>query len=947
MYFRVSWDQEFDDLMFHLWSKYGKKLFTLDGIGEQLDLQKFSKNFFNNPNTTADVSVDANANVVAKTGIEYNFEMPKPLKRYNSYFLLWKELRKKYGLEYANTTIESQLTGDIYINDFTDIACPYSYHKGTTIHICSIDQKDKHAITMERLFGEYITHMVEHSDYDSINLEHFNLSILDVGWVPLKQIVRHKTDQPLIKFTTENGNVLIVTADHPCILAGHREKKAEDVQIGDLFIEDAEVDVPVVSKEIYDKNSGYVYDVTTSTGTFESNHILCHNCFNYSTYDIALEGLNGISKRLNVSPPQNLSTFLRQVEQFMVVAANSTLGATGFADILLVAAKYVEKIQQTGKDGHVTIDPSDLDTYVREKLTEFIYTVNWEFRGGGQSPFSNVSIYDGNFLLNLCPDYQVSPKTVQKLQRIYLDVMNTEMHRTPLTFPVTTACFAVDENMEIQDEEFLQYIAEMNKEFGFINLYNGTTSTLSSCCFGNDTLVEPHGPASVYSVTFEQLYAMHKDSKCDVRLGMKKQKATVIRIPAPKKMYQITDKEGHKYTVTPDHIHCTSEGDKTTEQLKVGDYLTYEAVYVHRDLFDEKTSKGRVVQFAQNWEVRVAYSAIADIQEIEYTHPWVYCVECENKNIPYFTLWSGLITHNCRLRSERKSEYFNSFGAGSTKIGSLGVVTANIPRAAKKANGDYDKFMENVHELFVMAQRINSCKRKLINKRIELDAAPLYSHGYMDLSKQYSTFGVVGINEAVQLMGMDILTPAGQRLVVDLLDHISEWIDQAEKEEHAPHNVEQVPAESSAVKLAKKDEMLGYKIGVPLYSNQFIPLITKADMLDRLRLQGMFDSKLSGGAIAHINVGEPIADTETIVNLMKFAAKQGVVYWAINYKLNCCSNKHTWVGTETCPTCGKHWDSQITRVVGFFTTVKNWNPTRREHDWPQRQFYNEQDLSVD
>ena len=128
MFFKVEWDEEFDTLMMHLWSKYGKALFTLDGIGEQMDLNKFAKNFFNNKQSTADVSVDANANVVAKTGIEYNFEMPKPLKRYNSYFLIWKELKKKYGLEVANSIIESQLTGDIYINDFTDVASPYCFN---------------------------------------------------------------------------------------------------------------------------------------------------------------------------------------------------------------------------------------------------------------------------------------------------------------------------------------------------------------------------------------------------------------------------------------------------------------------------------------------------------------------------------------------------------------------------------------------------------------------------------------------------------------------------------------------------------------------------------------------------------------------------------------------------------------------------------------------------
>ena len=49
--------------------------------------------------------------------MEYNFELAKPLKRYNSYYLLWKELRKQFGHQTANEIIELQLTGAIYIND--------------------------------------------------------------------------------------------------------------------------------------------------------------------------------------------------------------------------------------------------------------------------------------------------------------------------------------------------------------------------------------------------------------------------------------------------------------------------------------------------------------------------------------------------------------------------------------------------------------------------------------------------------------------------------------------------------------------------------------------------------------------------------------------------------------------------------------------------------------
>lgn len=108
-----------------------------------------------------------------------------------------------------------------------------------------------------------------------------------------------------------------------------------------------------------------------------------NDCFNFSTSDIALNGLVGISKRMSIKPPKSFDTFIRQVEQFMVYAANSTLGATGFADIFIVGAHFVEKIKETGKDGHVVVN--DIETYLSEKIRSFIYTVNWEFRGNQSS----------------------------------------------------------------------------------------------------------------------------------------------------------------------------------------------------------------------------------------------------------------------------------------------------------------------------------------------------------------------------------------------------------------------------------------------------------------------------------------------------------------------------------------------------------------------------------
>lgn len=628
MHINITYDDNFVELMLHLKSKYGAKLFELDGIGSQLDIDKFSKGFFTNSTTTADVSVDSNSNISTKDMIVYNTELPKPYFRLNAYYLVWKKLRQLYGHAEANRVIEMQLSGDFYINDFHGVSQPY--------------------------------------------------------------------------------------------------------------------------------------------------------CYNYSTYDIALEGLTMVNKIRSVAP-KHLYAFKSQLEQFVVIAANSTLGAVGLADLFIVMGYYVDRILESKSDaGFHFATEADCWKYVKENLVSFIYTVNQPSRAN-QSPFTNVSLFDDAFLENLAPEY-VFPdgkaptiSTIKKIQEIFIDTMNEELRRTPVTFPVTTACFSVNDENDINDKAFLDMISEKNMEFGFINLYCGKTSTLSSCC---------------------------------------------------------------------------------------------------------------------------------------------------------------------RLRSDTSSEYFNSFGSGSTKIGSLGVVTVNLPRLAYKNKDNEEEFFEALTDIVEVVAKINNSKRHIIRKRIENGAQPLYSLGFMDINKQYSTCGLNGINEALEIMGYDITSEEGVEFGLKMLAVINNVNDRMQKQYKSPHNCEQTPSENSSIKLANKDKLVGYDLGYPLYSNQFIPLTTKADMLDRIKLQGVFDKHFSGGAICHLNVEEKIEDKEHMKSMIKSCAKKGVIYFAINYNLQRCKNYHMTVGKSgTCAICGEPIEESFTRVVGFLTAVNNWHKVRREEDYPERQFY--------
>ena len=503
-------------------------------------------------------------------------------------------------------------------------------------------------------------------------------------------------------------------------------------------------------------------------------------CFNFSCLDVVFSGLPFVNK-IKSEPPKHLNSYVNQMIQFVTYASNSVAGAVGLADFLICLSYFYDKEVSCG----AITDPE-----VKQQIQSFIFSVNQPFRGGHQSAFTNVSLFDDFFLQKMCSEYRFpngtspNPETVKKLQVMYMDVMNDTLDKTPCTFPVTTACFSVNEERDINDIPFMRLVCEKNLKYGWINFYAGSTSTLSSCC---------------------------------------------------------------------------------------------------------------------------------------------------------------------RLRSEADHEYFNTFGAGGTKIGSLSVTTINLPRIAyvtkhrvwMSGGDEKGMFLNELKDRVEMCAEINHIKRHVIKKRIENGNLPLYSLGFMDLKKQYSTCGLNGINEAVEIMGYDILTKEGQDFVFDILNVVNKVNKSMEKRFGYPHNCEQTPSENSAIKLAQSDKILGYNSKYEFYSNQFIPLTVQTDMLNRILLQGMFDNLMTGGAILHLNVAERIENVEDLEKLVRQSIKKGVIYQAVNYVINVCEDGHVSVSrdAQTCPVCGKPIPDKLTRVVGFLTNSKNWHKTRREHDFPERKFY--------
>lgn len=284
----------------------------------------------------------------------------------------------------------------------------------------------------------------------------------------------------------------------------------------------------------------------------------------------------------------------------------------------------------------------------------------------------------------------------------------------------------------------------------------------------------------------------------------------------------------------------------------------------------------------------------------------------------------------CRLTTDLDLAGIDSFGNGGVSLGSHRVVTINLARLGKRATS-YDNLMELLREQLDMTTKTLLTHRKLIEKRRDEKFLPFMQRGIIVMDKLFSTIGINGIYECLEQMGYSIMTEQGKQIAHSILQEVKDHSTECSKKYGYPFNVEQVPGESLAVKLAKKDKIL-YGMDYPIYANQFVPLWTDCDIMERIRLDGAFSKVLTGGGISHLNMGEKLTHVNQMKKLIECAIKHGCEHFAINYNYCCCENKHTTISGQVsvCPICSGKIIEQYTRVVGYLTPVSSWNKGRRK-----------------
>lgn len=296
----------------------------------------------------------------------------------------------------------------------------------------------------------------------------------------------------------------------------------------------------------------------------------------------------------------------------------------------------------------------------------------------------------------------------------------------------------------------------------------------------------------------------------------------------------------------------------------------------------------------------------------------------------------------CRLLSDSEmlevANQSNSFGAGS--LGSLGshrVCTINYNRIALESTS-IEEFWQ------IYDDRINSAKQVLIAHKTLLKVLTdaglqmFIENHWISLNRLFSTFGILGIYECALTM-QDKFGIDPTEFKIELLTYLNKLVVKfTEEEDGFIFNIEQIPGESFAVRLAKTDKLLYGDNNVPyhLYANQFVPLWEDANIFERLAEDGKYNQLITGGGIVHATIGEKVSPEQS-KKIIEYAVSCECEHFALNPIYSQCKKGHIIFGDHTkCDICGSEINDKYTRIVGYLTPVSQWNPTRKKYDLPNR-----------
>jgi len=449
------------------------------------------------------------------------------------------------------------------------------------------------------------------------------------------------------------------------------------------------------------------------------------------------------------------------------------------------------------------------------------------------------------------------------------------------------------------------------------------------------------------------------------------------KVPAigPKGMYMIQKSDGSVEMIddvprffNKDDPTDSRNGDADNSQIKDGKILTYGDFEKSAQKFAKALltgwkkgdCDGRSFHFPK-CDLHVDAKSFEDPEQ-EKLVDYAAQVTSENGSV-YFMFDRGdgaVLAQCCRLKEKITDPTMLKYPEKLRFCGFQNV-TINLAQAAYKGK-TLEGTLTEIDNALELGLKAHKQKKEYIQKLLDNDGEPLRALGrpsddgepYIDLKKATYLYGIIGLNEAVQVLTGKQLHESKEAydLGIRVIAHMNKKVNEFRDQTGLKFTLEESPAESATMRLAKIDlkkfeQAKGIIKGTeqsPYYTNS-IHFAPGADvgLTDRIVGQSKFHDMIESGAIIHAYIGEKRPSAEAIKERVKntlFNTRCSQLVFSPTYT-ECEPCGKVMAGEkELCenPGCKNHSSqtvdentlSPVTRIVGYNARIKHWNKAQKQ-----------------
>ena len=292
--------------------------------------------------------------------------------------------------------------------------------------------------------------------------------------------------------------------------------------------------------------------------------------------------------------------------------------------------------------------------------------------------------------------------------------------------------------------------------------------------------------------------------------------------------------------------------------------------------------------------------------------------------------------------------------------GNLSFTSINLPRLAIKANGDLERFFEDLdHKLDLVIEQLLErfevqCRKRVYNfpflmgQGVWLGSENLSNNDEVrDILKHGTlTIGFIGLAETLTaLIGEHHgKSERAQNLGLEIVSHMRARCDLETNKRGLNITLIATPAEGLAGRFVKLDRKRYSRLAEitdkDYYTNSFhVPVDYKLNAYKKIKIEAPYHALTNAGHISYIEMdGNPLDNLEAFEKIIKFMHESGIGYGSVNHPVDrdpVCG--YTGYIKDECPNCGRTENEddkpefeRIRRITGYLVgTVDRFNDAKR------------------